>query len=178
MSRLLRWPGRVVRAALDDLVTTVFPADCRACGGPLLRAGSLPVCDGCIGGDATAVDDAVRALRGGARYGGRAVCRDSIAGGGHCCARRAGWLPPEFERAVAYGVYEDELREMVHLLKYERMRVGGGAAGAGCWRGRSRCWRARRRRSWWWWRCRCFRSKERQRGYNQAVLLADAALLS
>ena len=31
--------------------------------------------------------------------------------------------PPEFERAVAYAVYEDELREMVHLLKYERMRA-------------------------------------------------------
>ena len=26
MSRLLRGPGRVVRAVLDDLVTTVFPA--------------------------------------------------------------------------------------------------------------------------------------------------------
>ena len=29
--------------------------------------------------------------------------------------------PPEFERAVAYALYQDELREMVHLLKYERM---------------------------------------------------------
>ena len=28
-----------------------------------------------------------------------------------------------FERAVAYAVYQDELREMVHLLKYERMAV-------------------------------------------------------
>ena len=26
-----------------------------------------------------------------------------------------------FERAVAYAVYQDELREMIHLLKYERM---------------------------------------------------------
>ena len=29
--------------------------------------------------------------------------------------------PPEFERAVAYAIYQDALREMVHLLKYERM---------------------------------------------------------
>ena len=31
-------------------------------------------------------------------------------------------VPPMFERAVAYAVYEDKLREMIHLLKYERMR--------------------------------------------------------
>ena len=29
--------------------------------------------------------------------------------------------PPKFERAVAHAVYQDELREMIHLLKYERM---------------------------------------------------------
>ena len=28
-------------------------------------------------------------------------------------------VPPQFERAVAYGVYEGKLREMLHLLKYE-----------------------------------------------------------
>jgi ComF family protein len=31
-------------------------------------------------------------------------------------------VPPMFARAVAYAVYQDELREMIHLLKYERMR--------------------------------------------------------
>ncbi len=31
-------------------------------------------------------------------------------------------VEPPFARAVAYGVYEDKLREMVHLLKYEGMR--------------------------------------------------------
>src|SRR5260370_18464744 len=50
VSRVLRSPGRVARAVVDDLVTTFFPADCRACGGPLLRAGLAPVCDACIGG--------------------------------------------------------------------------------------------------------------------------------
>ena len=37
--------------------------------------------------------------------------------------------PPEFERAVAYAAYEDELREMVHLLKYERVRGVAGPLG-------------------------------------------------
>jgi ComF family protein len=91
--------------------------------------------------------------------------------------------PPEFERAVAYAVYEDELREMVHLLKYERMRtvakpLGGFLARAievlefeagfasGFVADKELLVVA----------VPLFPSKERERGYNQAVLLADAAL--
>lgn len=82
-------------------------------------------------------------------------------------------VPPPFERAVAYGVYQDELRAMVHLLKYERMRpvakplgamlasvieqleVAGEVAVVAV---------------------PLYPAKERQRGYNQAVVLADAAI--
>ena len=39
-------------------------------------------------------------------------------------------VAPEFERAVAYAVYQDELREMVHLLKYERMSAVARPLGA------------------------------------------------
>jgi ComF family protein len=91
--------------------------------------------------------------------------------------------PPEFERAVAYAVYEDELREMIHLLKYERMRtvarpLGGMLARAiemleveagfasSCASDKEMLVVA----------VPLFPSKERERGYNQAVLLADAAL--
>jgi ComF family protein len=43
--------------------------------------------------------------------------------------------PPSFERAVAYGVYEDRMREAIHVLKYHRMhpaakRLGGMLAQA------------------------------------------------
>jgi len=83
--------------------------------------------------------------------------------------------PPEFERAVAYAAYEDELREMVHLLKYERVRgvarpLGKmlalsmetleGAAGSDLMVVA----------------VPLFPTKERQRGYNQSVLVAEAAL--
>jgi predicted amidophosphoribosyltransferase len=37
--------------------------------------------------------------------------------------------PPAFSRAVAYAAYGDELREMVHLLKYERMSSMVGLLG-------------------------------------------------
>src|ERR1700688_5073518 len=46
--RVLRSPARGLRGVFDDLVTTVFPDDCRACGGPLLRSGFAPVCDVCV----------------------------------------------------------------------------------------------------------------------------------
>jgi ComF family protein len=83
--------------------------------------------------------------------------------------------PPEFERAVAYAVYEDGLREMVHLLKYERMRAVARPLGRMLARaiemlegeaGRDLVVVA----------VPLFPSKEWQRGYNQAVLIADAAL--
>jgi len=84
-------------------------------------------------------------------------------------------VPPEFERAVAYAVYQDELREMVHLLKYERMRSLAKPLGRLLARaiemledeaGRELLVVA----------VPLFPAKERERGYNQAVLLADAAL--
>jgi ComF family protein len=83
--------------------------------------------------------------------------------------------PPEFERAVGYAVYEDELREMVHLLKYERMRTMAKPLGGMLARaiemlefaaGKELLVVA----------VPLFPSKERERGYNQAVLLSDVAL--
>jgi ComF family protein len=84
--------------------------------------------------------------------------------------------PPEFERAVAFGVYEDELRSMLHLLKYEGVRSLAGVLGgrlAAAMEGLG---------------CSglsgemivvpvpLFPAKERARGYNQAALLAEAAV--
>ena len=39
-------------------------------------------------------------------------------------------VPPPFARAVAYGRYEGETREMLHLLKYERVRGLAGPLGS------------------------------------------------
>ena len=81
-------------------------------------------------------------------------------------------VPPVFERAVAFGVYEDELRALIHLLKYERVRAVARPLGAMLARaiatldlqGKVALVAVP-----------LFPAKERQRGYNQAVLLADAA---
>ncbi len=84
-------------------------------------------------------------------------------------------VPPDFVRAVAYGVYEDELREMVHLLKYERMSavarpLGSKLAAA------MRMLEGLAARELVVVAVPLYPAKERQRGYNQALLLAEAAL--
>jgi ComF family protein len=84
--------------------------------------------------------------------------------------------PPEFERAVAYAVYQDALREMVHLLKYER--VSGVARPLGQMLARAiEMIEAEAGKDLLVVAVPLFPSKERERGYNQAVLISDAALL-
>jgi ComF family protein len=109
------------RSVLDDLVTTAFPSDCRVCNGPLLRSTILPICDNCrtsvppqtmamcrICGEALDID--MESARFASQFMDEGLLCDD-------CRNR----PPKFERAVAYAVYRKELREMIHLLKYERM---------------------------------------------------------
>ena len=82
---------------------------------------------------------------------------------------------PQFERAVAYSVYEREVREMIHLLKYERM--GGVAKMLGS--------RLADAISMLHGEAGpelavvavpLYTGKQRERGYNQSELLAAAAL--
>jgi ComF family protein len=83
--------------------------------------------------------------------------------------------PPEFERAVAYAIYQDALREMVHLLKYERMSAVARPLGRMLARAIEML-ESETGRELLVIAVPLFPSKERERGYNQAVLLADAAL--
>jgi ComF family protein len=84
-------------------------------------------------------------------------------------------VPPAFERAVAYGAYEDELRGMVHLLKYEGLSqiarllgrrlavtiamLDGAAA-----------------KELTVIAVPLYPAKERARGFNQSVLIAEVAV--
>lgn len=86
-------------------------------------------------------------------------------------------VPPPFERAVAYGVYENELREMLHLLKYDGVRTLAGALGERLakavmlfegspqWTGNVAVVAVP-----------LFAANGRARGFNQSVLLADEAI--
>ena len=103
-----------------------------------------------------------------ARFAGQLLAEGLL-----CFACRA--VPPMFERAVAYAVYQDELREMIHLLKYERMRaiarlLGGKLAES------ILTLKADAANELVVVAVPLFPGKERERGYNQAELLADAAI--
>jgi ComF family protein len=83
--------------------------------------------------------------------------------------------PPQFERAVAYAVYETELREMIHLLKYERMEgfaklLGGMLAES------ILALRPDAAQELDVVAVPLFAGKQRERGYNQSELLVSAAL--
>ena len=86
--------------------------------------------------------------------------------------------PPAFEQAVAYAVYDDELREMIHLLKYERMQAVAKPLG----RLLARAIEGMGDTAGWGETelavvaVPLFPAKERQRGFNQSVLVAEAAL--
>lgn len=170
-SRFLQRPARVARAVFDDLVTTIFPSDCRICSEPLVRADGSPVCRSCIAvvipqqsglcricGEALEVDD----LRFASQFAEGLLCDP--------CRQ----VPPAFEQARAYSVYRNELREIVHLLKYERMP--SLAAPLGAMLARTIAQLKHTGEEALVIAVPLFPAKERQRGYNQAALIADAAI--
>ena len=169
------------RGTLDDLVTTLFPADCRICTAPLVHISSLPVCETCLAalrpqaetqpgtlchlcGEALGFESE-RFLEGRAAAAEEQICPP--------CRR----LPPPFARAVAFGVYRGELRELIGLLKFEGMRaaaepLGGALAQAIATVGPE----LDPARATLVTAVPLFRAKARQRGFNQAEVLAATAL--
>ncbi len=83
--------------------------------------------------------------------------------------------PPMFERAVAYAVYQGELREMIHLLKYERM-CGVATLLAPMLANAILSIETGTAQELIVVPVPLFPSKLRLRGYNQSLLLAKAAL--
>jgi ComF family protein len=175
--RMLRSFGAKAAASFssvfDDLVTTAFPSDCRVCGGGLVRAAMLPVCEVCRV-DVPAQAGVLCAICGEALDVDFESSRFAAPEEGLLCHPcRA--VPPLFARAVAFGAYEGRLREMVHLLKYERMPgmaqlLGGSLAES------ILTLRAEAAHELVVVAVPLFPAKERQRGYNQSELLADAAI--
>jgi ComF family protein len=168
-------------SVVDDLVTTLFPADCRACGDPLLRADSVPfsvpVCNLCLSRLAPQYKAYPSAL---CRCCGEALGMESDrfaypVEGVLCAPCRK--VPPPFERAAAYGVYEGALREMLHLLKYDGVQtlakpLGAKLAEAVILLEGSPAFTADLAVV----AVPLFAGNQRRRGFNQSVLLADEAI--
>jgi ComF family protein len=84
--------------------------------------------------------------------------------------------PPAFTRAVAYAEYADELRELLHLLKYQHvLQLASGQLGD--WLAKATLMLAADAGpELTVVAVPLFPARERQRGFNQSALLADAAI--
>jgi ComF family protein len=123
-----RFSGFAERAAAS-LFFTFFPADCRICGSPLIRISRLPVCQSCLlalrplqGSYCTVCGEALHPPA--CKECGEVDCEEALGDKNRnetrcpLCQRTV----PPFERAVAYGSYDGELRDLIHLLKFQQVR--------------------------------------------------------
>jgi ComF family protein len=170
VTRVLR---SCVNAVRDDSVTTIFPDDCAVCSGPMTAWSAAPVCDACVE-RVTAQQGALCEICGEAL--GMESARFAAAMGVSACTM-CRLAPPDFTRAVAYASYEDELREMLHLLKYEGVtRLAFGQLGE--WLAEAvQMLAADAAQELTVIAVPLFPARERRRGFNQSVLLADAAIV-
>ena len=84
--------------------------------------------------------------------------------------------PPKFDRAVAYAEYADELREMVHVLKYDGVRELA-VAPLGRWMAEAMLHlESDAARECLVIAVPLFRKRRKERGFNHSELLAHAAV--
>ena len=100
-----------VQTLLRSVFSVLFPSDCRLCRTPLDNISRIPVCDECL--------DTIEPVRAPQCVicGDRLVSAQLLVGDGRCRGCRD--FEPEFDRALSFGEYEGGLRGLVHLLKYE-----------------------------------------------------------
>jgi len=112
--RLASTPGRLLRGLGNVLSCSLFPASCSLCSSPLQKLSEAPVCDACWAEIPAP----------------RAKCCDrcgedlfepnsGVVERRHCRACRM--APPAFVQAVSSGVFEGSMRGAIHALKYERI---------------------------------------------------------
>lgn len=155
--------------ALGGLFYTLFPATCRICDSELLEFSRLPVCAACLA-DIHPPRQVLCSRCGGVVDSALAVLETNPVCG--LCGR----AHPPFERAAAYADYTGNLRDLIHLLKYEKVlpaaRVLGGMLAEVIARLRPEFGDAPVLVV----PMPLHRAKSRQRGFNQAEQIGKAAL--
>jgi len=122
VTRVLRSSGAAVVAAggsvVADILNGIFPSDCAVCGAPKMDLGGFKVCEACVGRVGPQQD--ALCARCGDALGMESARFAGAMGVGECTMCRM--APPEFARAVAFASYDNEIREMLHLLKFDGQR--------------------------------------------------------
>lgn len=105
----------VIRSALDAVSSVLFPAPCRICGAFLTNASLIPICRGCLEGFMPVPDPMCEKC-------GRPFVSDVAADAIQPLCRLCRRDSFAFERARNFGIYDDALSSAVVLLKYEGVR--------------------------------------------------------
>jgi ComF family protein len=153
------------------LFSVLFPSDCRICGLPLLNISRLPVCPECLA-TIQPIDGSVCSVCGELVLSSYAVSDPDGLMRCPVCRR----VERPFERAVAYGSYDGGLRELVHLLKYNGVRPAANVLGRMLAEAIATLAPVLGQSSVLVIPVPLYKVKRRQRGFNQAELIAAAAL--
>jgi ComF family protein len=113
--------------AAESIFTTLFPGNCRFCDSPLIRVSRVPVCDECLESIRGLPADQLTCEVCGERLLRPADRAELFNGVTKCAACRQ--HQPSFETAMCYGEYDGGLRELIHLLKYERVKSTASVLG-------------------------------------------------
>jgi ComF family protein len=163
---LLRSAASGAALVAQGLFATLFPSDCRLCATPLTNISRVPVCPNCLS-EMAPIAGATCEICGERLGSGRSVLPSQLCPA--CQETR-----PHFTKAAAYGAYDGGLRELIHLLKYER--VEPAAVVLGRMLGEAIQNLNIRADSILVIPVPLHSSKRRERGFNQSELIARAAL--
>ena len=110
-----------LRFTVSSLFSVFFPSDCRICSLPLTNISQLPVCPECLEG-MERIQAPTCPVCGERMFAFATQDAEQLCGE---CLREH----PAFEKASAYGSYDGGLRELIHLLKYDRVRPAASLLG-------------------------------------------------
>jgi ComF family protein len=165
------WFRRACRRSLESLFSVLFPSDCRICHLPLLNISRLPVCLEClasihpIAGHVCSICGE-RVLSSYAQPDDDGLTRCPV------CRR----IEYPFERAVAYGSYDGALRELIHLLKFDGVLPAANMVATMLAQPLISLLPEFNQQTVLVIPVPLFKGKRRQRGFNQAELVARIAL--
>ncbi len=172
VTRVLRSWTKAAGGAAADCANVFFPSDCRICDGPITVLGRVQVCEACLEG--TPIHSATLCERCGDDLGAESFRFAASMGVRTCSTCRM--ASPEFAGAVAFGCYDEKLRELLHLLKFEGERELARALLGGWLAEAVRKLESRAAAELVVVPVPLFAARERKRGFNQAALLAREAL--
>ena len=165
-ARFLRSTASGAALIAQSLFTAFFPSDCRLCSTPLTNISRLPVCPSCL--------LAMIPLAGSTcEICGERLDPNPVEENNQLCPA-CQESRPHFVKAAAYGAYDGELRELIHLLKYEQVEPAAGVLGQMLAHAIQKLGPIAD--SILVVPVPLYRSKRRERGFNQAELIARAAL--